>query len=109
MSDSNKPTPLHATASWGGLFLNQHQPTPSYDCEPGWDLFQTIGKPRRLAIAVPAGPNDARCIVWAIGILFYFISHFLYTKQCFCFFLGSIYVLKITGRARMAAMMKTGP
>src|ERR1700678_2372867 len=42
--------------------------------------------------------------------IFYVLNNvFCILKKIFFFFLGSIYVLKGTGRARMAAIMKTGP
>ena len=49
------------------------------------------------------GPNDARCVVWAIGTYF-LLSILIDTNLFFNVYIGSIYVLYGPGWLRWAAM-----
>jgi hypothetical protein len=50
------------------------------------------------------GPNDARCVVWAIGMSFFFPSCSFNLRFILC--LGSNYVIKVRGGGEWAALTK---
>ena len=55
------------------------------------------------------GPNDARHVIWAKGMCFYFTFMFFYTYYIFFFYLGFIGVYKRQGGLGWVVMRKTGP
>ena len=60
--------------------------------------------------AVTTSPNDARRVVWAKGMYFLYLFRVLFNlTDAFCFYLGSIEVLKGRGGLEWAAVTKTGP
>jgi len=71
-------------------------------------FFQAPDELRWTATTI-TGPNDARCVVWALGMCFFFPRVFSLLNNDFYFDLGPHYVLKAPKELRWAATTITGP
>src|ERR1700679_1479649 len=75
----------------------------------GPDYFFQAPEELRWPATTITGPNDARCVVWALGMCFFFPCVFSLLTNEFYFDLGPHYVLKAPKELRWAATTITGP